>query len=59
VEGLTAASGLFTRCFPPLWDTDGVSFSLEFCAQLAAEVRCYELGFVPDKSAVDFVQGNT
>jgi hypothetical protein len=56
VEGAKAASMLLTRCFPPLWDAAGMSFTLDFCAQLAADVPCHELGFVPDESVVDLVR---
>ncbi len=55
-EGVTASSMLLTRCFPPLWNAEGMSFTLDFCAQLVASVPCYELGFVPDESVVDFVR---
>lgn len=56
VAGATAASMLIARCFPPLWDAEGVRFTLDFCGQLAGMVPCYELGFVPDESIVDFVR---
>jgi hypothetical protein len=51
-----AASMLLTRCFPPLWDAKGMGFSLDLCAQLAGAVPCYELGFVPDERAVEYVR---
>jgi len=47
---------LLVRCFPPLWDAEGMRFTLDFCAHLVGEVPCYELGFVPDGSVVDFVR---
>jgi hypothetical protein len=56
VEGVTAASMLLTRCFPPLWDAAGMEFTLEFCAQLAGKVPCYELGFLPAEGAVEYVR---
>jgi hypothetical protein len=56
VEGAFAASKLLTRCFPPLWHEDGMSFTIDFCAQLVNVIPCYELGFVPDKDIVDFVR---
>jgi hypothetical protein len=55
-EDAEAASMLLTRCFPPLWDEAGMRFTLDFCAQLVADVPCYELGFVPDGSIVNFVR---
>ena len=55
-EDVAAASMLLTRCFPPLWDAEGMRFTLEFCGQLVADVPCYELGFVPDKNVLDLVR---
>jgi len=55
-EDVAAASMLLTRCFPPLWDAAGMRFTLDFCAQLVADVPCYELGFVPDKNVLDLVR---
>lgn len=56
VAGAVAAAGLLTCCFPPLWDAAGMRFTLDFCAQLAAAVHSYDLGFVPDKRIVDLVR---
>jgi hypothetical protein len=56
VEGVTAASMLLTRCFPPLWDAEGMGFSVDLCARLAEAVPCYELGFLPDERAVEYVR---
>jgi hypothetical protein len=56
VEGVSAASMLLTRCYPSLWDAEGMGFSLDFCAQLVDSVPCYELGFRPDQGVVDVVR---
>jgi hypothetical protein len=56
LEGATAASKLLTRCFPPLWHEEGMSFTLDFCAQLVSDIPCYELDFMPDEDIVDFVR---
>jgi hypothetical protein len=56
VAGVAAASMLLARCFPPLWDAEGMGFSLDFCAQVVDSVPCYELGFVPDERAVEYVR---
>jgi hypothetical protein len=56
VAGAEAASMLLARCFPPFWDAAGMGFSLDFCAQLAEAVPCYELGFRPDERAVEYVR---
>jgi hypothetical protein len=49
-----AASRLFVRCFPTFWDETCLNFTLDFIGQLAEQIPCYELGFVPDKSILDF-----
>jgi hypothetical protein len=56
VGKLTAASMLLARSVPPLWDADGMGFTLDFLAQLAEAVPCYELGFAPDERAVEYVR---
>ena len=53
---LDAASRLLVRSFPAFWDAEGMAFTLEFLGQLSQAVPCYELGFVPDESVVDFVR---
>ena len=52
-----AMSRLIVCSFSPFWDKKGMEFTLEFCAELAQRIPCYELGFVPDKSVFDFVRG--
>jgi len=56
VKGVNAASKLVARAFPPLWDQEGMAFSLDFCADLVKNVPCYELGFVPSGDVMDFVR---
>ena len=56
VGGIIAASNLLTRTFPPLWDREGMRFSLDFCENLVKIVPCYELGFVPGGEIMDFVR---
>lgn len=56
VTAADATARLLVRCFPPFYDRAGMAFTLELLAQIAAEVPCYELGFVPDQSIVDFVR---
>jgi len=55
-DGTAAASKLLTRSFLPLWDAEGMGFSLDVCARVAGTVPCYELGFVPDHNVIDFVR---
>jgi hypothetical protein len=56
LEPLQATSCLLARAFPPLWDAQGMAFTLAFLERLVETVPCYELAFVPDESAVDFVR---
>ena len=56
VAGVTAASKLLARAFPPLWDEAGMEFTLGFCDDLVASVPCYELDFVPRGEIVDYVR---
>jgi len=50
-----AASRLFVRCFPTFWDEAGLAYTLGLISQITEKVPCYELGFVPDESVLDFV----
>ena len=54
--GTAAATKLLTRSFLPLWDAEGMAFSLDFCARVTGAAPCYELGFVPDQNVIDFVR---
>ena len=54
--GTAAASKLLTRSFLPLWDAEGMAFSLDFCARVTGAAPCYELGFLPDQHVIDFVR---
>lgn len=51
-----AASRLLVRSFPTFWDAEGMASTLEFLDELTRTVPCYDLGFVPDGSVVDFVR---
>lgn len=53
---MEAASQLMVCSFPTFWDKKGMEFTLGFIDELVTEVPCYELGFVPDKTAIDFVR---
>jgi hypothetical protein len=55
---LDATARLIVCSFPPLWDKEGMTLTLDCCAELVQEIPCYELGFVPDTSILDFVQDN-
>ncbi|MBU0494841.1 MAG: hypothetical protein KKA73_27100 [Chloroflexi bacterium] len=51
-----AASRLLVRAFPTFWDAEGMAYTLSVLGELSETVPCYELGFVPDQSIVDFVR---
>ncbi len=51
-----AAARLFTRCFPPPWDREGVARALDACADAAARVPAFELSFRPRSEAVAAVR---
>jgi hypothetical protein len=50
------ASRLFVRCFPTFWDETCLNYALDFIGQIAERIPCYELGFVPDASVLDFLK---
>ena len=47
-----AGAELFARCFPPIWEAEGVGTVLQTCARLLGAVPAYELGSRADGSAV-------
>ena len=51
-----AAARLFARGFPPPWDVEGVEGALDACADAAEAAPAFELGFRPDRSAVEAVR---
>jgi hypothetical protein len=51
-----ASAELLVRTFPPLWSASAMTFTLQFLDELCHTVPCYELGFVPDQSAVEYVR---
>ncbi len=53
---MESANRLMVRCFPTFWHKEGIQFALDFCARIASSVACYEFGFVPDASAVEFIR---
>lgn len=56
-RGAQASTMLLTRSFPPFGDREGMQYTLGLCHRVTKEIPCYELGFVPDQSAVDFIRG--
>jgi hypothetical protein len=55
VNGASACAMLLARSFPPLWDPEGMRFTLDFAAELTSEIPIYELSFVPTEEVIDFV----
>jgi hypothetical protein len=55
LESGEAAGRLFSRSFPPLWRRETVAKGLDACVTIAQGVPCYELRFLPDRSAVEAV----
>lgn len=51
-----ALAQLMPQVFLPYGDPDGLTFTLDFLGELVQRVPCFNLGFVPDQSAVAFVQ---
>ncbi len=51
-----ALAQLLVRTFAPLWSAPAMSFTLQFLDELCQAIPCYELGFVPDQSAVEYVR---
>ena len=51
-----AATALLVRSFAPLWSTSSMTFTLQLLDELCQAIPCYELGFVPDQSAVEYVR---
>lgn len=53
---IEATSRLLVCSFPTFWDKKGMEFTLAFINKLIREIPCYELGFVPNKTAIDFIR---
>jgi len=53
---IKAVSRLIVCSFPTFWDKKGMEFTLNYCAELAQKIPCYELDFVPDKRVLDLVR---
>lgn len=53
---VAAAAQLFSCSFPTFYDAAGLDFTLAFLDALTGAVPVYELSFVPDAAAIDFVR---
>ena len=54
MDSLAAVSRLFVTCFSALWDKRATEFTLDFCKDICSKIPCYELGFLPDQSVVEY-----
>jgi hypothetical protein len=56
VDGTMAASMLLARSFAPIWYEEGINQTLDVIEQIVCHVPCYDLGFLPDTSVIDYVR---
>lgn len=57
LEPAEAVADMVKRAFVPLWSEARMTNTVQFLDELRQHVPVYELGFLPDASAVEFVQG--
>ncbi|MDP2659422.1 MAG: hypothetical protein Q8R28_01655 [Dehalococcoidia bacterium] len=50
-----AATRFLVHCFPTFYDATGMERTLSFIEDLCREVPCFELGFVPNDSVLDYL----
>ncbi len=55
-QGREAVTALLPRTFSTPYDPIGMQHTLGFCISLVEQVPCYELGFVPDESALSVIR---
>jgi hypothetical protein len=58
VSATESIARLFSCGFAPFHDRRGLDYTLQFLEQVVNRCTCTELGFRPDRSAVDFVRDN-
>ena len=51
-----AISRLVACSFPPFYSPEALTFTLQFCAELVDAVPCSEFAFLPDPSALSYLQ---
>lgn len=51
-----AAAMLLARAFVPLWDAGRMDSAIQFMGDLLQVIPCEQYGFLPDTSAVEFIQ---
>jgi len=56
-EGREALLSFLIRCLPPPW-MEEMECMIEFCSEIVRSIPCYELYFLPDESAVEFLKSS-
>jgi len=51
-----SASRLLLCSHPPIWDAEGMAFTLQLLDELVQRVPCYEFHFLPDSSSVEYLR---
>ena len=47
---------IITQCFPALWDRESINSTLKFCGTLLEDIPSFRFSFVPDESAIEFIE---
>ena len=55
-KGIEAVSMFITRCFPPIWDKEGMESTTDLSQRIVRKIPCYELNFVPDRKIINFIR---
>jgi hypothetical protein len=58
VASVDAVTRVFASCFPSFHDAAALEFTLAFIESVVGRVPCFELGFAPTPSVVEFVRGS-
>jgi len=56
LKTIDAQAKLLVRSFPTYWNPLGMEFTIKFLDELVQSFPCYELGFIPDHSLIDYVR---
>jgi hypothetical protein len=51
-----AGAKVLARAYLAYWDQDKLAQNVYFASRVAEKVACYDFGFLPDASAVDYVE---
>lgn len=56
IYSFSGAGSFLPLLFLPFWNKMGITRVLELCEDLTGEIECRRLGFVKDKSVIDFIR---